>query len=449
MSGFLQEKTSFDEMLSVASLIESYSEKFADSSVKGTDRVSGKQFLSRAVSELQTASEKCLKGSYRFAPYLEQLKLKGRNKTPRIISIPTVRDRVVLHQLQKYLAAIFPDRVPRNIASAYVREIAKSIKSGSDPKLWVCSTDIKAFYDSIPQDRLLFVLSKKIKNPAALKLVRHAIQTPTVPKNTRRKDHSEYRQRIGVPQGLAISNILASIYLADVDDALMELKVSYYRYVDDVLMYGYESEVKKAFLSLRRRLKCRGLEVHSLDSGKSQLAPLSKPFNYLGYIFKWPVITVRQSTIERFLQSVAAKFSDHKHNKLARLERSKYLTSELIDEIFVDELNEKIAGAISDKKRYGWVGYFNEINDLSLLYRMDHAVNTMFERSGLGVSYPCGLKKLSRAFHEIKYNPLGGYVRNYDSIETVPQKIAFLKNHINIRLSLKFVKNSLYIELLK
>jgi hypothetical protein len=32
------------------------------------------------------------------------------------------------------------------------------------------------------------------------------------------------------------------------------------------------------------------------------------------------------------------------------------------------------------------------------------------------------LKKISRAYYEIKFNPQGGYVRNYDKIETLKQK---------------------------
>src|SRR5438445_5199467 len=110
--------------------------------------------------------------------------------------------------------------------------------------------------------------------------------------------------------------------------------VAYYRYVDDVLMFGSKDAVQLALGTLRTRLKYRGLSLHDLSSGKTQVAPLSTSFGYLGYTFQWPVITVRDATVERFLQSIAAKFSDYTHNKARRLEKFKYLTEARAAEIF-------------------------------------------------------------------------------------------------------------------
>ena len=230
-----------------------------------------------------------------------------------------------------------------------------------------------------------------------------------------------------MPQGLAISNILASIYMQEVDDVMPTMGITYYRYVDDVLMYGDHDAVQNAFDSLRARLKRRGLSLHPIGSGKSHLQQLSKPFGYLGYTFQWPLISVRDSTTERFLQSIAAKFSDYTHNKTRRLERFKYLTPERLKEIFVLELNERITGAISHKKRYGWIAYFNQISDLKLLHRLDKAIEGMFKRlPDFGCKPPADLKKLRRAYFEMKFNPQGGYVRDYDKITTRVEMLALL-----------------------
>lgn len=148
--------------------------------------MNGFQFAKNAKALLTVASTKCVNGQYRFSPFLEMLKTKGRDKPPRLISIPTVRDRVVLHQLNRFLAAIYPERVPKNVASSYVPEISVNLKVKSPTDTWICSTDIKTFYDSIQRDRLLKVLVRRITAPSALKLIGHALETPTVPKNTRR-----------------------------------------------------------------------------------------------------------------------------------------------------------------------------------------------------------------------------------------------------------------------
>jgi retron-type reverse transcriptase len=416
----------FEALFSPAELVGAFSDKFATTTGKGVDRLNGFQFALRAADEFRVASEKILAGRYRFSPFLEVLRPKARDKLPRLIGIPTVRDRVILHQLNKYLATLYPERVPRSVASTYVRALAADLQARPLQATWVCSTDIRTFYDSIKQARLLSVLAKRIKCGAAIRLIGHAIATPTVPKNTRRSKHKDYASS-GVPQGLAISNILASIYMQDVDEAMKGLGVTYYRYVDDVLMYGEREAVHKAYDSLRHRLTYRGLSLHPLGSRKTQIAPIAKPFGYLGYTFQMPLISVRASTTERFLQSVAAKFSDFIHNRARRLEKFKYLNEERLKEIFLQELNERITGAISQKRRYGWIAYFNQISDLSLLHRLDGAIGGMFGRMNeFGNKAPEGLKKLRRAYHEMKFNPHGGYVRDYDRITTRAEMLAFL-----------------------
>ena len=80
-------------------------------------------FHSRHDDELQTAYWKVQKGSYRLTPYVERLVPKGRGKPPRVLSIPTVRDRVVLRQLLTALHAAFPDRVARTLPNAHVRQL--------------------------------------------------------------------------------------------------------------------------------------------------------------------------------------------------------------------------------------------------------------------------------------------------------------------------------------
>ncbi len=97
----------FSALFSAAVLEAVFKEEFASTSGKGVDRLNGFQFASNAKVNLAAASTKCLTGKYRFSPFLEVLKTKGRDKNPRLIGIPTVRDRVVLHQLNKFLATLY------------------------------------------------------------------------------------------------------------------------------------------------------------------------------------------------------------------------------------------------------------------------------------------------------------------------------------------------------
>ena len=425
--GMIDDGVLFGHLFNPLTLLNVYTEHFSKSAGKGIDRRNGFQFSPFSMAELTVASNKCLAGAYRFSPYLENLKTKGRNKLPRLIGIPTIRDRIILHQLNRFLACVFPTCVPKSVASTYVRQISNELAKKSPDETWVCGTDIEAFYDNVVPERLLKALSKKVTCWQALRLIRRSLRTPTVPKDSRRNARSGLNPSSGVPQGLAISNILASIYMQDVDKAMREGSVTYYRYVDDVLMYGNRDDVEKSFHSLRDRLKRRGLTLHPLSSGKSFIRSIRERFGYLGYEFMHPEVTVRESTVERLLQSIAAMFSSYVHNKKNRLAKYTYLDEGRLAEIFLMELNERITGAISERQRYGWIAYFGQITDLRLLHRIDATIGGFFIRlDDFGNRKPVGLQRLSRAYFEMKFNPEGAYVRNYDVITSRPQKLEFL-----------------------
>jgi retron-type reverse transcriptase len=278
--------TLFAAFFSAEALLDAFQRRFAESPSKGLDRLNGFQFAQRAAVEFDVVSKKCLSGDYRFTPYLEKLKIKGRGKAPRLIAIPTVRDRVVLHQLKVLISSVFPDAVPKNIANTYVRMVAKDLAIQDPNTTYVCGCDIKDFYGSINRAKMLNILSKRIKHMPAITLLGRALVCPTVPKNVRRRDHKKYADSKGIPQGLAISNILAAIYVYEVDDGMRNMGVAYYRYVDDVLMYGPELAIRKAYKSLGARLRRRNLSLHPLGSSKGHLDELKAPFGYLGYQFR-------------------------------------------------------------------------------------------------------------------------------------------------------------------
>jgi prophage PSPPH06, putative reverse transcriptase/maturase len=419
----------FSDLFSVDALTEVFENKFSKTTSKGIDRLSGHQFKNQSSKLIPIISEKCLKGTYKTTPFLEILKLKGRNKSPRIISIPTIRDRIVFHQLNKFLSEKFKNQTQRKLASMHIQEIAHDFQKIHNPiKTWVCSADIVEFYDSINHEKLITTLTRTISHTPALTLIKSAISTPTVPRNTKKQNYNNYKTKKGIAQGIAISNILSSIYMEKIDELMNNQNIHYHRYVDDVLIYGEERHVKRTFELLKENLNDLDLIVHEQNKGKTILHDAQRSFDYLGYSFLLPQITVKKSTVERFVQSIASKFSEYVHSKQHRLNKYKYLNEDRIKQIFIDELNEKITGAISENKRYGWIAYFNKINDQSLLYSIDALIRNMFTRlNDFDNKEPKDLKKISRAYFEIRFNPRGGYIHDYDKIDTPSKMVQFLK----------------------
>jgi hypothetical protein len=109
-------------------LHKTFNEKFLDSSVKGLDRLNGHQFKSNIDEHCFNINRKCMSGKYEFTPYAEVLQLKGRAKHPRVIGIPTVRDRLVLNQLKNILSHVFSEYVPKTRANTLIHKISREIK---------------------------------------------------------------------------------------------------------------------------------------------------------------------------------------------------------------------------------------------------------------------------------------------------------------------------------
>ena len=116
-----------------------------------------------------------------------------------------------------------------------------------------------------------------------------------------------------------------------------------------------------------------------------------------------------------------------KNNYQITIKKYKYIDDDAYKSIFIENLNEKITGAISEKKRYGWLFYFLEINDETLLHRMDRIIDSFFDRLvEFGCKRPDGLKRLARSYFEAKYNSHGNYIHNYNLYVTYDEKIAYL-----------------------
>ena len=86
---------------------------------------------------------------------------------------------------------------------------------------------------SIRHELLLEELSTRVSDPQVLRLFQLAIETSTVADGSAKPGKAEK----GVPQGLAISNLLAEVAMRRVDGEMKaDTNAAYFRYVDDILV---------------------------------------------------------------------------------------------------------------------------------------------------------------------------------------------------------------------
>ncbi|MEM8613043.1 MAG: reverse transcriptase domain-containing protein [Cyanobacteria bacterium P01_H01_bin.105] len=430
---------SFEQNFRVRKLNSIYSEKFSHSKLKGVDRLNGYSFACRAKTELKTISHKSLNADYKFSPYLELLKSKGRGKEPRILAIPTIRDRIVLNALKEVLFEVFPECVKRDFSNSFVHKI-KQTADLRNPQVGFFRTDIKNFYGSIDHSILLKKIKTKTRSKKILKMIKRSISRPIVPKIYRKDNLKSYRVS-GVPQGLSISNILAEIYMHEVDEIMQKDSrvIHYCRYVDDILIIARRDHIADVVKTLTLNLPSSEDSSLELNEDKTHtnvvLADgfrVSKTFEYLGYLFDNGSVAPKKSSEEKIIRSVISEFCEYRHAfekliKSRKKHKRKKAEMDKLKKAIIFRLNERITGAISEKKKYGWIFYFSEINDLSSLHRIDSVIRRIFNsRSEFGNKAPANLKKVSRAYYEAKYTPRSGYIHDYSNYRTVEQKRDFL-----------------------
>lgn len=409
---------SFNKAFIKANISDVYNQRLRYKKSGGIDGVGRDSFYRDVDESIEVISRKVKNGTYKFTPYAEILISKGRDKLPRVLSVPTKRDQLTLSCLKDCLHEIFKDNVHQrraNEAIGTLRSFLRDHEGDLDSYCFI-KADIRGFYDNIDREKLMnFIRRQADGHPQLLKLIYSAISTPTVPRDSRSLEHHQFITPIGVPQGLAISNILASVFLSDIDEFSRDTYVFYNRYVDDILIIVEKDTMSEAFDQFESRLNKLGLKLNPEKTETGNLS--SGAFNYLGYSIASGKISVKKSTIEFFIKKLIDRFVRAK-SSFERIPKSESKKRTAFLDAFVEELNEKITGAVSQKKQYGWLFYYSQINDIALLHHMDSVVSQHCDRFFPSENSMKDVKSFVKAYHKIrgkrKDKAYHDYIMNYD-----------------------------------
>ena len=412
----MNKREAFKKHFSAEALAAIFIERIKSKPSIGIDGTSVAAFEDRLDIETATCSKKLKSYSFNFSPYLEEVKSKGKGKFPRVISKPTIRDKTILSSANKCLQEYYPDAVNRKLPNEIIREIKKTLQE-SNEDLFFCKIDIKNFYDAIDHKILARELSRRL-DKKTLWIISKAIKNITVSGNAKKSKYPE-ENILGVPQGLPISNILSDIYLHAIDKKFES--ENYRRYVDDILIIA-PHEISKSTKEIKALIGKIKLETNE----KTIEGKINDGLEYLGYEFRGSTyVSVRESSVEKFIRSLIAPITRYKKGLDKSIGRT-WLTVETRKNILIEHLNEKITGAISEKKRFGWVFYFIEITNLKILYDIDAVIKKELKKARFSDVEYLKIKKLTRAFHEAKHSPEAGYIHNYDTYKTIEEKIKAL-----------------------
>jgi RNA-directed DNA polymerase len=286
-------------------LLAAFSRVFANDGAAGVDHVTVAMFDDRLEEELKKLSGVLRTGTYQPQAIRRHYIPKPGTQEQRPLGIPTVRDRVVQTALRAVIEPIFErDFAPQSYGfrpgrgcKDALRRVEELLKTGYTH---IVDADLKSYFDTIPHDRLLALVGKKVSDGRVLKLIEAFLHQGVM------DGLSEWTPEQGTPQGAVISPLLSNIYLDPLDHLMAGLGVEMVRYADDfVILCRSAEDAARALETVQHWTTQAGLTLHPTKT--RVIDARAESFEFLGYRFEDGTRRPRPKSLEKLKETIRAK----------------------------------------------------------------------------------------------------------------------------------------------
>jgi RNA-directed DNA polymerase len=218
----------------------------------------------------------------------------------RPLGIPTVRDRVVQMAVLLIVEPIFEADFlncsfgfrPGRSAHQALEQIKNNLQQGRQE---VYDADLQSYFDTIPHEKLMACVQKRIVDGGVLKLIRMWLKAVVIePGDGPGKPPKVSRSKQGTPQGGVISPLLANLYLHWFDKLFHRsdgpfqwANARLVRYADDFVILA-RSVGGRIEQFVEQTLQGRfGLKVNREKTRTVKLREDGASLNFLGYMFRF------------------------------------------------------------------------------------------------------------------------------------------------------------------
>lgn len=271
---------------------------------KGIDDVSIFDYKQNLDENLKDLSQKLQNQTYVMQKLHGFLEKKKSGKF-RLISAPTVEDRIVHTAILSIIEKYFPEirngssyclpkiknRKKINFIDAF-RTIIQKIKEGNT---CVFESDIESFFDTVSKEKLLKIITGKLPDSSINNLIKDIVyfsigNIKEFEKKSEQKLLKLPNEKYGLCQGSPLSPLFANIYLIELDEVMIsEFGKNYIRYVDDfIVLCKTFNEAKRALQIAKNTLYRMHLtlppEIDKIESKTNTNIDLKKgdSFIFLG-----------------------------------------------------------------------------------------------------------------------------------------------------------------------
>jgi RNA-directed DNA polymerase len=272
-----------DKVFAEKALRAAFARVARNAGAPGVDGMTVEAFGNRLDEEIARLRTAWTAGKYRPQAIRRTWIPKPGTEDQRPLGIPTVRDRVVQAALVLVLEPIFEGTFsehshgfrPGRSAHGALKAVLGHLEAG---RVWVVDADLTGYFDSIPHERLLSVVHRKVTDRRVLNLIGQFLKAGVV------MGTELIEPQAGTPQGGVISPLLANIYLNDLDHLMVQMGMAMERYADDFVVHcRTREEAERALATVQEWTARAGLTLHP---SKTRLVDLGQPgvhLDFLGY----------------------------------------------------------------------------------------------------------------------------------------------------------------------
>lgn len=259
------------------------------SDAAGEDGLEPEEFARGAERRLGDLARELVAGRYRPSALAGCL-LRKEGGGVRALAIPTVRDRVAQRAVAQVLAAPV-DTLLEDCSYAYRKGFSRAGAARAlelayaEGYRYVLDADIESFFDTVDHRLLFAKLHALWPLDPVVGLLEDWLRAPVV------FDGRRIERDRGLPQGGAVSPLLANLFLDEFDEEILEAGFRLVRYADDFVVLAKDLDgARRAQQVVTEALADLGLRLHA---EKTAVRAFDDGFSYLGYLF------VRSLVLER------------------------------------------------------------------------------------------------------------------------------------------------------